>query len=256
MATHHPHRIAAILTMAAMAGLGNTWGTSVNAESGENTEALIRSVVAQATRTGISARAIRELRAGATNGKHQAWMEVETVTTPSTGLTWRILEEGGSERTRNKVLRAVLDGEAATARNSSDAAALTPENYMFQLIDEHHSGHLRIRLTPRRSDERLIDGVLTVSADGYPLRLEGKLAKSPSFWVRSVTVVKRYGRYAGVALPVALESIADVRMVGQSSFTMRYNYREVNGQAIPYAIASAPLSGPSAELLALHASRH
>ena len=238
-----------------MVGLANSFNISLNAEDAESAEQLIRNVIAQTTRSGISARAVRELRAGTANGKHQGWMEVETVTHPSTGLTWRILEQGGSERTRNKVLREVLQGEAASMRNGGDEAALTPDNYSFEPITDQGSGPLRIRLKPRRADDKLVDGVLTVSADGYPLRLEGKLAKSPSFWVRSVTIVKRYGRFAGVALPTSLESVADVRMVGQSNFSMRYHYREVNGQDIPHAVAFAPLSDVSAEILTLHGSR-
>jgi hypothetical protein len=255
VATYHPHRVAAIVTVVAMVGVANSFDGSLSADSGETEDALIRSVVAQTTRTGISARAMRELRAGTTSGKHQGWMDVETLVNPSTGLTWRILEEGGSERTRKKVLREVLQGEAATWRTGGDAAALTLENYSFEPMADQGSGQLRLRLKPRRVDDKLIDGVLIVSADGYPIRLEGKLAKSPSFWVRSVTVVKHYGRFAGVALPVSLESMADVRMVGQSSFSMRYTYREVNGKIIPQSVASAPSFGLS-DILTLHASRN
>ena len=86
--------------------------------------------------------------------------------------------------------------------------------------------------TPRREDPTLIDGILTVSPDGYPLRLEGKLAKSPSFWVKSVTVVKHYSRFSGVALPTSIESLADLKMFGRATFTMRYRYSEVDGRTV------------------------
>jgi hypothetical protein len=254
VATANPHRVAAIATVAAMVGLASAFDVSLGAEAVESAETLIEKVVAQTTRTGISARALRELRAGTTTGKHHGWMEVETFMNPSTGLTWRVLEEGGSERTRNKVLREVLQAEADSQRNGADTSALTTENYLFEPLTLQHGSPLKIRLTPRRTDDKLIDGVLTVSADGYPLRLEGKLAKSPSFWVRSVTIVRCYGRFAGVALPISLESTADVRLVGRSSFTMRYDYREVNGERIPHSIAAAPSLRSSADILA--ASRH
>jgi hypothetical protein len=83
--------------------------------------------------------------------------------------------------------------------------------------------------------------------------LEGRLAKSPSFWVRSVTVVKRFRRIGGVSLPVAIESLADVKMIGKSSFSMRYTYSAVNGRTIGHTASAAPAFGPSAQLLALHA---
>ena len=116
-------------------------------------------------------------------------------------------------------------------------------------------GQFQIRLTPRRADSKLIDGVLTVTSDGYPLRLEGRLAKSPSFWVKSVTIVKHYSRFAGVSLPTSIESLADLKMFGRATFTMRHRYSEVNGKSVSHAVASAPFVGPTAEILALHDSR-
>lgn len=254
VATAHPHRVAAIVTVAAMVGVASAFDVTLGAETVGSAEALIEKVVAQTTRTGISARAFRALHAGTTTGKHHGWMEVETSMNPSTGLTWRVLEEGGSERTRTKVLREVLQAEAASQRNGADTTALTMENYLFEPMTLQRGSPLKIRLTPRRTDDKLIDGVLTVSADGYPIRLEGKLAKSPSFWVRSVTIVRCYGRFAGVALPISLESTAEVRLVGRSSFAMRYDYHEVNGERIPHSIAAVPSFRSSAENLA--ASRH
>ena len=99
---------------------------------------------------------------------------------------------------------------------------------------------MRLRLKPRRSDPKLVEGTLTVSADGYPLVLEGRLVKSPSFWVRSVTVVKKFARIGGVSLPVAIESLADVKMVGKSSFSMRYTYSAVNGRSVGHTASAAP----------------
>ncbi len=112
-----------------------------------------------------------------------------------------------------------------------------------------------MRLRPRRADAKLVDGTLTVRADGSPLRLEGTLARSPSFWVKSVTVVRRYEQFAGVTLPVSLETLADVKLVGQSTLSVRYRYREVDGRALHGARTASVSFGPSAEILALHATR-
>ena len=179
------------------------------------------------------------MRAGTTSGKHEGWMSVETTVSPTGAFQWTIIEEGGSERTRNKIFRALLETEQQAWRDgASDAAALTPANYEFTPLPQTRDGQVQIRLTPRRKDAKLIDGTLTVSSDGYPLVLEGTLAKSPSFWVKSVRVVKRFGRFAGVALPTTIESTADVKMVGESKFTMRYRYSEVNGRPISHSMAS------------------
>ena len=216
-----------------MVGLAATLDANLE-EADASSHALIQRVIALTSRDAVAVRAIRELRAGTRSGKHQGWMDVETMLSPSGAFTWNVIEEGGSERTRNKIFRELLQSEAAAWRDGSqEAAALTLDNYEFHPLPDARAGHLQIQLKPRRSDPRLIDGTLTVSADGCPLRLEGKLAKSPSFWVKSVTIVKSYGRFAGVALPTAIESFADVKMVGESTFTMRYHYSEVNGRSVP-----------------------
>jgi hypothetical protein len=204
---------------------------------------LIQRVVAQTTRSQLAIKAVRELRAGTISGKHEGWMRVETTLTPAGRFSWNVIDEGGSGRTREKVFRAVLETEAEAWRDGEgDQAALTPANYVFTLLPPTRAGEVQIQLEPRRKDHRLVEGVLTVSTDGYPIRLEGKLAKSPSFWVKSIHVTKRYGRVAGVALPTVMESTADIRFVGKSSFTMRYSYQEVNGRTFSRAAASNDLN--------------
>jgi hypothetical protein len=204
---------------------------TLDADGDSAEQNFIQRVVAQTTRTGLAIRATRELKAGTVSGKHEGWMRVETHLTPAGSFSWRVVDEGGSDRTRDKVFRPLLDNEAEAWREGDrDAAALTPDNYVFTPLTSVTSGEVKIRLTPRRRDTRLVDGILTVSRDGYPVRLEGKLAKSPSFWVKSVQVVKEYGRFNGVALPTLLHSTADLKLFGRSTFTMRYSYMEVNGR--------------------------
>jgi len=242
--------------MSAVAFVGITTMLEANlASEASDPQALVQRVLSHISQSSVAWRATRDLRAGTRSGKHEGWMEVETALTPAGSFTWTVLVEGGSERTRNKVFRELLQAEAQSIRSGSREAALSPDNYEFLPMDRPGSNHLQLRVRPRRADPRLVDGVLTVAADGSPLKLEGQLAKSPSFWVKSVTVVNRYGRFGGVTLPVAVESLAELRMVGQSTFTMRYRYSEVNGRSVSHGIASLPMFGPSPELHALHSAR-
>jgi hypothetical protein len=84
----------------------------------------------------------------------------------------------------------------------------------------------------------LVDGLVTVTADADIIRVEGRLAKSPSFWTRRVDVVRHYGRVEGVRVPLGMESTAEVRVVGTSMFRMTSTYLEVNG--VPATPAAAP----------------
>jgi hypothetical protein len=47
-----------------------------------------------------------------------------------------------------------------------------------------------------------------------------------------VHVVKRFARIGGLTVPTAVESTADVRLVGQSVFSMQYRYQEINGRPV------------------------
>jgi hypothetical protein len=250
--TYASARIAAAAAVATAVGMATLLDARV---LDDDTQALIQKVLAQTTRSGVAIRATRELRAGTVSGNHQGHMRVETAITPAGAFAWNVIDEGGSARTREKVFYELLKNEAETWRTGRhDDAALTPDNYQFTALPGARAGQTQIRLTPRRADARLVDGILTVNADGYPVRLEGKLAKSPSFWVKSVFVVKHFGRFGDVSLPTSIESLADVKIVGRSTFTMRYQYTEVNGRSVSHTVASTPFVGPSAEILALHAS--
>lgn len=253
MRSHEASRQTFVTAVAALVGLA-ALNTAVTA-SYEEADVLIQRVIAQTTRSGIAVRATRRLEAGTISGKHRGWMDVETSVASNGAFTWNVLDEGGSERTRDKVFRALLEAEADAWRaGSRDAAAVSLANYEFIPAASTGSGSTKLHLKPRRADSKLVDGTLTVSADGHPLVLEGRLAKPPSFWVRSVTVVKRYARVGGVSLPVVIESLADVKMFGKSSFSMRYTYSAVNGHSVGHAASTTkPTFGPSPQLLALHA---
>ena len=225
-----------LLPVIVLAGLTNSLSVTTSARDGES--GFLAQVIAQTTRSGFAVRATRTLNASTTSGKHQGWMSVETEQSSAGQFTWTVLDEGGSERARNKVFRELLKAEAEAWRaGPKDGAALTTANYAFTPMAPSN-GLLRIQLTPRREDPRLVIGTLTVSADGYPVLLEGRLAKSPSFWVKSVSIAKRFTRIGGIALPIAIESVADVRMVGQAHFAMSYAYREVNGRSVTHSPAA------------------
>jgi hypothetical protein len=199
-------------------------------------------------------RATRRLEAENGRFNVKGWMEVVTELTPEKGFTWTVVEEGGSGYIRNKVLRKTLEGEADAIRNNDPAkAALNETNYVFALSDAAMSkgktvapsadavgdGHARLFITPKRKDMMLVDGALLLAeADGDLVQVEGRLSKTPSFWTRSVDIVRRYARIAGLRVPVATESTANVRIAGRSEFRMIYTYQMINGRDVAAASAT------------------
>lgn len=256
MTSPQTHRQQTVITaLAALVGLAGVLNVALAAEGEESSDSLIQHVIAHTTRPALTLRAVRHLEAGTRSGDHRGWMDVETTVHPSGAFAWRVITEGGSERTREKVFRALLEAETQAWQSADrDGGSVSPANYIFTPEGMTPDGQVRIRLTPRRADKRLVNGTLAVSPNGQPLLLEGRLAKSPSFWVKSVTIVKRYARIGGVSVPVSIESLADVKIFGQSTFSMRYRYTEINGRSVAHTIAAAPGFGPSHEILALHAT--
>ena len=66
------------------------------------------------------------------------------------------------------------------------------------------------------------------------MRVEGQLAKSPSFWLPRVLVTRSYERVNGVVFPVTLESNAQMRLFGRSTLRMTYEYSEVDGRPVTH----------------------
>jgi hypothetical protein len=97
----------------------------------------------------------------------------------------------------------------------------------------------RVGIRPKRRAPMLVEGsIFLTESDADLVRVEGSLVKRPSFWTRRVDVVRRYARIAGVRIPISMTARADVLLVGQSSFSMDYQYLEINGQAVESAAAA------------------
>jgi len=88
-------------------------------------------------------------------------------------------------------------------------------------------------LSPKRKERVLVDGAMFLRpVDGELVRVQGRLAKSPSFWVKSVDIVRSYERIEGAVMPVSLETTAQVRLFGAATLRMTYEYSEIDGRPV------------------------
>ena len=179
-------------------------------------------------------RALRHLDASNDKFEKSAWMDVWTEAGRSGGFRYRIVAEGGSEYIRSRLFVASLEAERNMwASGAPDQATVTAANYEFEDRGERADGLASLTVKPRRKDLLLIEGSIFLRPhDGELMRMEGRLTKSPSFWTRHVEIVRWYGRFAGVRMPVALESVAHLLVAGRSTFRMSYEYETVNGQRV------------------------
>jgi hypothetical protein len=180
-------------------------------------------------------RARRHLQASSRGGKMKGQLEAMTTLQPDGKFTFEVLQENGSNMIRQRVLRAALVEEQ---ENYDEArlgeSAFTRDNYEFIMDDAGHDGELvRIGLAPRRKSQVLISGDAFVRRDDADLvTIQGVLSKRPSFWTRQVQITRHYTRIDGVRVPVEVLMNADVRLVGDSTFSMTYEYTSINGRQI------------------------
>jgi hypothetical protein len=179
-------------------------------------------------------RAHRHLEARTARLDMAAWMDVNTEGTTS-GFSYTILGEGGSDYIRSHVFKAALEMERTMwLSDTPNRTAITRANYSFEDRGVEPAGLTHLAVKPKRKDLFLVDGSIFLRPDGDLVTVEGTLSKNPSFWVRHVEVVGRYERLAGVRVPVAFESVANVLMAGRSTFSMTYDYDMVNGQELSH----------------------
>lgn len=184
----------------------------------------------------------RWLHAESSKLRSDGWLEAHTSYDPASGFSYRITKEGGSERIRKRALHGVLQAEERATDKERRRAAVNGDNYLMSPIDDV-GRQRRVRLVPRRADEMLVDGEAVLDEHGCLVRIRGRLAKSPSFWVKWATVVRDYICLGGRAVPVRVESTADVRFAGVSRLVMTYEYESVNGAPVRLRAANRQL-GP------------
>ncbi len=178
-------------------------------------------------------RALRHLEARNEKFEKSAWMDVWTEADRS-GFRYHIVCEDGSDYIRSKVFRASLETEREMwGAGSQDEAALTPANYVFEDRGAQPDGLTSLTVKPRRKNVLLVDGSIYLNPDdGELVRMEGQLSKTPSFWTKRVQIVRWYQRINGFRMPTALDSVANVRIAGLSTFRMTYEYESINGQRV------------------------
>src|SRR5688572_13713955 len=159
----------------------------VGAAGGRGNDPLLLPVLQRFLATSGSAPerfvAIRHLEARNDHFNKDAWMDVR-VEADASGFRFQVLDEGGSGYIRSKVFKNALQTEQKIwATGDPDRSGFTLENYVFEDRGAEATGLAWLGVTPRRKDMLLVNGSIFLRPeDGELVRIEGSLAKTPSFW--------------------------------------------------------------------------
>jgi hypothetical protein len=186
-------------------------------------------------------RAFRRLEAGKPDSGKHGWLEVWTEHRPGSPFKYTVIREGGYEYVRNKVLRGVLRGEAELIENGHPLRQpIVPRNYTVEDGGVTESGLVRLLLHPARKSDGIVRGSAFIEPDlGGIVRMQGRLTKSPSFWVRDVDVTWKFTRIGDAIVPTELSSSARVLFYGRQPFKMTYDYVSVGGRSLNSAARTA-----------------
>jgi hypothetical protein len=129
---------------------------------------------------------------------------------------YSIVKAEGSERGAG-IVRKVLEHEVTMA-GRWQLHDVSTDNYNFALVGrETLEGRdcYVLQLSPKREAVELIRGRAWVDAKNFDiLRVAGETAKSPSIWLKKLTVTMNFGHVNGVWLETSTRAVADVRLAG------------------------------------------
>ena len=148
------------------------------------------------------------------------------------GKQFEVLKMENAEGLQKRVFQKLMEGETeASRKNSQDSeTAITSANYDFAMVGtEMLSGRecLVLRLTPKRSSKYLIDGKAWVDPkENAVVRVEGRTAKSVSFWIGKPHIVQEFRKVGDVWVSASNRSTSDVKLLGRTELVVDFvNYQ-------------------------------
>jgi len=167
-------------------------------------------------------------------------VKAEINVVPPTQRDFRIIESRCSDR-GEKVVRKILEHEAEAEKMNPSPTGITRDNYNFTLAGREMFEGVNcyiLNLKPKREEPSLVDGRAWVDPQTFAVRkIEGKMAKSPSWWVKDVNLVINFGEIGGIWTQTASHAVAEVRVIGKYT---------VLGRALDVQTASAVASNAGA----------
>jgi hypothetical protein len=169
----------------------------------------------------------------AVNSQRRAEMTVKVTCADDGVKQFSILSEDGSRWIRKFVFYKMLKEEAEASRHEiRNTTRIIPANYKFQLtgsdvVDGRPAYVLQV--APKEKNKYLIEGKIWVDAVDYSIvQIEGRPARNPSIWTRSVYFVYTYQKVGPFWFAARTHSVTDIRFFGTSELTIENSDYKVN----------------------------
>jgi hypothetical protein len=192
---------------------------------------------------------------GEVSQKPSSEVVAEITFVPPTTKEYKILTAHGSSRGEG-VVRRILESESKATATGNAPGAVSRENYNFSYLGEDVlNGHrcYILGLQPKHKEKNLVAGRAWVDQDTFLVRrVQGEMAKLPSWWLKSVNVTLDFNEVGGMWLQTQTKAVAEVRVFGTHVLTaqaVKFQAAETVAQNAPRRPASHPGSARRARSL-------
>jgi hypothetical protein len=137
---------------------------------------------------------------------------------------WYEIKQSSGSGHGEKVVAKVLQHESEMTKVAK-SVPISRDDYDFTDLGERYLNGRRcyvLGTKAKKNSTSLVNGTLWLDADTYRIvRFEGQPPKSPSWWLKSMTVAMNYGWLGGMWMQTSTVGTADVRLFGRHTLTSR-----------------------------------
>ncbi|HTC94529.1 MAG TPA: hypothetical protein VK699_13905 [Terriglobales bacterium] len=164
--------------------------------------------------------AVTRISAELPGSKQRAVFELERHYDAPKTLQFVPMQFSGDGFVKHNVINRVLQQEVdRTGKEDGAQTAISERNYKFTYKGESEIEGRAVhvyQVKPRAELPGLFKGHVYLDVlTGALLRAEGKVVKSPSFFIKKIDFVTDYADLNGFSLPIRVHSEADARLIGR-----------------------------------------
>ena len=159
-------------------------------------------------------------------------------------LAFKAVNFVGDGFVKTNVIARLLQSEVDRAKQGDNSdVAITAANYKFTYkgVEEMEDGPMChvFQVKPRHNRVGLFKGTIYLNVySGAMYRAEGKMVKSPSFFVKNVEFSQEYAEVGGFDMVTHIHSTADTRIIGKA--VVDITHADVQAQSIYELKANSP----------------